>query len=146
MDIVWRSRFGERGRIQTGQLKATVPPLPMLKVTVVESPGTVTLERPFRIICRVYNGSASSMRLRSILERHPGAGIMWTGVTGKVHNELPAGASMNMTVSLLPVQPGLQNIGPILFVDVLSNQKKYHFNKLGQIFVEIQPPESLSNA
>ena len=23
MDIVWRSRFGERGRIQTGQLKAT---------------------------------------------------------------------------------------------------------------------------
>ena len=24
MDIVWRSRFGERGRIQTGQLKATV--------------------------------------------------------------------------------------------------------------------------
>ena len=27
MDIVWRSRFGERGRIQTGQLKATVSPL-----------------------------------------------------------------------------------------------------------------------
>ena len=24
MDIVWRSRFGERGRIQTGQLKAVV--------------------------------------------------------------------------------------------------------------------------
>lgn len=33
--------------------------------------------------CVLY--SASSMRLRSILERHPGAGIMWTGVTGKVH-------------------------------------------------------------
>jgi hypothetical protein len=24
MDIVWRSRYGERGRIQTGQLKAMV--------------------------------------------------------------------------------------------------------------------------
>ena len=24
MDIVWRGRFGERGRIQTGQLKAVV--------------------------------------------------------------------------------------------------------------------------
>ena len=24
------------------------------------------------------------MRLRSVLERHPGAGVLWTGVTGKV--------------------------------------------------------------
>ena len=24
LDIVWRSKFGDRGRIQTGQLKATV--------------------------------------------------------------------------------------------------------------------------
>lgn len=24
MDIVWRTRFGDRGRIQTGQLKASV--------------------------------------------------------------------------------------------------------------------------
>ena len=70
---------------------------------------------------------------------------------------------MEMTVSLLPVLPGLQvcnqlncviegvyspvqNLSPLLFVDVLSNQKKYHFNKLGQVFVEIQPPETLSSA
>ncbi|CAI8028281.1 Trafficking protein particle complex subunit 13 [Geodia barretti] len=151
MDIVWRSRFGERGRIQTGQLKATLPPLPQLKVTVVESPGTVSLERPFRITLRVHNGSGGPMRLRSVLEKHPGAGILWTGVTGKVyacpvHNELPAGGSMDMVVSLLPVLPGLQSFSPLLFVDVLSNQKKYHFNKLGQVFVEIQPPETLSSA
>ena len=69
------------------------------------------------------------MRLRSVLEKHPGAGILWTGVTGKVattqnpcllvlryftshslqvHNELPAGGSIDMTVSLLPLLPGLQ--------------------------------------
>ena len=39
-----------------------------------------------------------------------------------------------------------QSFSPLLFVDVLSNQKKYHFNKLGQVFVEIQPPESLCSA
>ena len=33
-----------------------LPPLPQLKVTVVESPGTVSLERPFRITLRVHNG------------------------------------------------------------------------------------------
>ncbi|CAI7995217.1 hypothetical protein GBAR_LOCUS1653 [Geodia barretti] len=25
------------------------------------------------------------MRLRSVPEKHPGAGILWTGVTGKVY-------------------------------------------------------------
>ena len=64
----------------------------------------------------------------------------------QVHNELSAGSSMDLTLSLLPVQPGLQTISPVMFVDVLSNQKKYHFNKLGQVFVEIQPTETLSSA
>ena len=40
----------------------------------------------------------------------------------------------------------IQSFSPLLFVDVLSNQKKYHFNKLGHVFVEIQPPETLSSA
>ena len=76
---------------------------------------------------------------------------------------------MDMTLSLLPVQPGLQvathslaynialsvsiippshlqALSPLLFVDVLSNQKKYHFNKLGQVYVEIQSAETLSSA
>ena len=64
----------------------------------------------------------------------------------QVHNELSAGSSMDLTLSLLPVQPGLQTISSVMFVDVLSNQKKYHFNKLGQVFVEIQPTETLSSA
>ena len=64
----------------------------------------------------------------------------------QVHNELSARSSMDLTLSLLPVQPGLQTISPVMFVDVLSNQKKYHFNKLGQVFVEIQQTETLSSA
>ena len=30
------------------------------------------------------HSSGGPMRLRSVLEKHPGAGILWTGVTGKV--------------------------------------------------------------
>ena len=33
-----------------------VPPLPALKVTVMEAPGTVALEQPFRLTCTVRNG------------------------------------------------------------------------------------------
>ncbi len=29
-----------------------------------------------------------------------------------------------------------QTIGPVSFVDLLSSQKKYQFNSLGQLFVE----------
>ena len=73
MDLVWRSKFGDRGRIQTGQLKAAVhimyvivsnmyfivlvqvPPLPELKLTVVEAPGSIQLEEPFTVTCRITN-------------------------------------------------------------------------------------------
>ena len=37
MDIVWRSRFGERGRIQTGQLKATVSPAAVLSLCILST-------------------------------------------------------------------------------------------------------------
>ncbi len=72
MDLVWRSKFGDRGRIQTGQLKAAVrvliatlacnsvflvqvPPLPELKLTVVEAPGSIQLEEPFAVTCKITN-------------------------------------------------------------------------------------------
>lgn len=39
MDVSWYSRFGERGRIQTGPLQASVPVVTDLKVIVISSPG-----------------------------------------------------------------------------------------------------------
>ena len=137
-----------------------LPPLPQLKVTVVESPGTVSLERPFRITLRVHNGRSEyntlSLSLSSTLvcsscrlwltehiakdswywcasslivcllplqwwtneasictgetprSWHP---LDWRdgeGIRISNPNELPAGGSMDMIVSLLPVLPGLQ--------------------------------------
>lgn len=136
MDIVWRSRFGEKGRIQTGQLKSSVPALPELKITLTESPGTVKLEHAFHVTCHITNTSSHVMRLRSILDRQPGAGILWSGNTGKVHKELPSNSSLELRLTLIPIAPGLQTIGPVTFLDMLSNQKKYHFSRLGQVFVE----------
>ena len=81
MDVSWYSRFGERGRIQTGPLQASVsgssqksdqlsivmvlcvhvqvPVVTDLKVIVISSPGDVYLEEPFHITCRVSNTRCS---------------------------------------------------------------------------------------
>lgn len=99
------------------------------------------------------------MRLRSLLEKLPDSGLLWSGITGKVLSVLAGDSSMELKFSLIPVKPGLQvqchvvmiiirwqqcmcivqNIGPVMFVDLLSNQKKYPFTKLGQVFVEHTP-------
>ena len=70
--------------------------------------------------------SNNPMRLRSLLERQPGAGVLWSGITGRVcqsrrgdlweflhthvqvHNELPGNSSMELVLTLVPILPGLQ--------------------------------------
>ena len=121
------------------QLKTTVSPLPDLKVSLIETPGSVELEQAFHVTCLITNNSLHPMWLRSILDRQPGTGILWSGNTGKVHNELPSKGSLELKLSLIPIVPGLQTIGPVTFVDMLSNQKKYHFSRLGQVFVANPP-------
>ncbi len=68
---------------------------------------------------------------------------------------------MEIQFTVVPVQPGLQvsqgtfkdcanqflpnappppqSIGPLTLVDLLSNQKKHHFHKISQVFVEHVP-------
>ena len=35
--------------------------------------------------------------------------------------------------------PRMQTIGPVTFIDMLTNQKKYNFSRIGQVFVENPP-------
>ncbi|XP_065904496.1 trafficking protein particle complex subunit 13-like [Dysidea avara] len=134
MDVMWFSRFGERGRIQTGPLQTSVPIVTDLKVVVISSPGDVTLEEPFQITCLVTNTSPRPMKLRSMLVRNPGAGVLWSGVTGQYHRELVPHSSAELTFDLLPILPGLQAISMLCFQDMLTNQR-YPFHKLCQVFV-----------
>lgn len=48
------------------------------------------------------------MRLRSLLEKLPDGGLLWSGTTGKVHSVLAGDSSMELKFSLIPVRPGLQ--------------------------------------
>lgn len=139
MDIVWRGRFGERGRIQTGQLKAVIPPPHELQVTLRESPGIVQLERQFSINITLSNNTNREMRLRYQLERQPGAGTLWCGITNETLQELGPQESLDITLNLLPILPGIQAISNVMFIDMLNNQKRYPILKLGSVFVSHDP-------
>lgn len=135
MDIVWRSKLGEKGRIQTGQLKTTILRPLELAVTVCKCPGTVRIEETFSVACLITNNSGHSMRLKTVLERVAGGGVVWSGVSGKILDELASKQSMQITLTALSVLPGLQPFAPLCLVDMQTNQK-HNFSDIGQVFVE----------
>jgi hypothetical protein len=57
MDILWRSQFGETGRLQTSQLTRKSAPLDEIAVQVVKVPETIRLEEIFSIEIVVKNQS-----------------------------------------------------------------------------------------
>ncbi|CAO3569265.1 unnamed protein product [Mortierella alpina] len=57
MDILWRSQFGETGRLQTSQLTRKPAPLEEIAVQVVKIPERIQLEQTFSIEIVVKNQS-----------------------------------------------------------------------------------------
>ncbi|KAF9964879.1 hypothetical protein BGZ70_005794 [Mortierella alpina] len=57
MDILWRSQFGETGRLQTSQLTRKPAPLEEIAVQVVKVPERIQLEQTFSIDIVVKNQS-----------------------------------------------------------------------------------------
>lgn len=60
MDILWRSQFGETGRLQTSQLTRKPTPLDSITVQVVKVPEKIRLEEIFTIEVVVKNQSVPS--------------------------------------------------------------------------------------
>ncbi|KAG0357798.1 hypothetical protein BG005_003105 [Podila minutissima] len=60
MDILWRSQFGETGRLQTSQLTRKPTPLEDIAVQVVKVPERIQLEQVFSIEIVVKNQSSTA--------------------------------------------------------------------------------------
>ncbi|KAG0349599.1 hypothetical protein BG004_000005 [Podila humilis] len=61
LDILWRSQFGETGRLQTSQLTRKPTPLEDIAIQVVKVPERIQLEKVFSIEIIVKNQSAVSI-------------------------------------------------------------------------------------
>ena len=57
LDIIWRSNFGERGRLQTSQLQRLAPSHGDLRFNVESVPNIVLIDQAFKIICSIFNNS-----------------------------------------------------------------------------------------
>ena len=57
LDIIWRTNFGDRGRLQTSQLQRQTPNHGDLRLVVDSVPSVVLLGEAFKIGCTIVNNS-----------------------------------------------------------------------------------------
>ncbi|XP_065185608.1 trafficking protein particle complex subunit 13-like [Sycon ciliatum] len=135
LDIVWRTNFGERGRLQTSQLQHMISVTPELRLQVLISPSVVSLEQPFDIRVAAINMTEHQMNLRLVLAKLKTGGLLWSGISGKHIGEITPGSQVELTLTALPVVCGLQSIGGVRLTDI-SCGKTHEFENFAQVFVQ----------
>ncbi|KAI8595114.1 hypothetical protein EDD21DRAFT_344906 [Dissophora ornata] len=123
MDILWKSQFGETGRLQTSQLTRKPPPLDDISVQVVKVPERIRLEEIFSIEILVKNqspsGSTNTMKLMLTGVKHMGA-ILLSGPNSRQLGAVPPGGEVRVRLDWFPLMSGVQKIGGIRIVDIIS--------------------------
>ncbi|XP_067044830.1 trafficking protein particle complex subunit 13-like [Acropora muricata] len=134
LDIVWRTAFGERGRLQTSQLQRVPPPILDIKISVIEIPDAVLVEKRFSLKIRLRNTCDRKMDLKLFMTKIKDGGLMWCGTSGKNLGNLLPGNIVELQLNLLPLAAGLQSVGGLQIVDTLSS-RTYELDNLAQVFV-----------
>ncbi|OZJ06771.1 hypothetical protein BZG36_00385 [Bifiguratus adelaidae] len=124
MDIVWRSTFGETGRLQTSQLVRKPPQLDMLDVQPISIPKSIVLEEPFSVSLRVENRTTETMRLSLTAVKSKMTTVLIVGESSLDLGNCSPESSLNVTLSFFPLAPGLSRVGGLRLTDVLSGLVK----------------------
>lgn len=134
LDIVWRTAFGERGRLQTSQLQRVPPPVLDIKMSVIQIPDAVLVEKRFPLKISLRNTCDRKMDLKLFMTKSKDGGLMWCGTSGKSLGPLLPGNVVELQLNLLPLAAGLQSVGGLQIVDTLSS-RTYELDNLTQVFV-----------
>ncbi|XP_015187628.1 PREDICTED: trafficking protein particle complex subunit 13 isoform X2 [Polistes dominula] len=132
LDIVWKSNLGERGRLQTSQLQRMAPEYGDLRVVMKDIPLKVYLEEQVNLKCHIINTSERSMDLLLSLESSDS--IAWCGVSDKIIGTLKPGSSIDVPLSLIPLDTGITIISGLKLMDTFL-KRVYDYDDLAQIFV-----------
>ena len=117
LDVVWRTNFGEQGRLQTSQLSRKPPPVWDLEVKVIKAPGEVVCGEGFSISVVVKNCSAATMELSLREEQQKVETVLLDGRSGSMFDALPTGGSMNLDLSLIAVSTGVHTVQGLSLYD-----------------------------
>ncbi|XP_023335859.1 trafficking protein particle complex subunit 13 [Eurytemora carolleeae] len=132
LDIVWRSAYCDKGRLQTSQLQRLAPNTGDLKVSVLHSPALALIYQPLPIQIRITNNCDRTLELEQNLDLNSEK-ISWVGVTNTNLGLLEPGGSIKIGVELVLQECGLQSLPGLQLKDSLLT-RVYEFNDLAQIF------------
>ncbi|RKP22548.1 hypothetical protein SYNPS1DRAFT_25672 [Syncephalis pseudoplumigaleata] len=124
LDIVWRTTFGEFGRLQTSQLTRRLPALERIQVATTRVDAPVVVEQPFDVEFRVTNRSDAQMRLQLSAVRTRMGAVLLNGQASRLLGELEPGASMDVTLEFLSLESGLHPVGGLKLTDLIGGENK----------------------
>ncbi|XP_031552970.1 trafficking protein particle complex subunit 13-like [Actinia tenebrosa] len=134
LDIVWRTGFGERGRLQTSHLTRVTQIPTDIKLTVSRIPDTVPVETRFPVEFKLKNTCERKMDLRLLMTKSKDGAMMWCGTSGRNIGVLVPGSHLDLKLHLLPLSAGLQSVSGLRVLDNLSG-RTYEFDNITSVFV-----------
>jgi len=161
LDIIWRSNFGERGRLQTSQLQRLAPNHGDLRFNVESVPSVVLLGKAFKINCCIFNNSERTLDLELTLENGVGGseagktwpphqpsgssgagspGMLWSGVCSRKLGLIEPAGSTELELEVVAQATALQPLSGVRITDTLL-MRSYQFDEL--CFVYVAKDESL---
>lgn len=135
LDIVWRSSMGDKGRLQTSQLTRKTPLVEEIEVQAVAcSADKVVLEVPFKLTIEIANNTPQNMKLILSADKRKMGSVLLSGLSSKQVGELAAYQSTTVQVEFFPLTPGLQRVGGLRIVDLITGYTK-DIDSLCDVFV-----------
>ncbi|CAG9536850.1 unnamed protein product [Cercopithifilaria johnstoni] len=134
LDMVWRTTMGERGHLQTSALQRMAPGYGDLRLTIEKIPATVKVLQPFCMMCRLHNCSERSLDLVLTLDDKLQPNIAFCSTSGVELGQLPPNSTIDFSLELLPLTPGLQSVSGIRVTDTFL-RRTYEHDDIAQVFV-----------
>lgn len=134
LDIVWRSNLGEKGRLQTSQLKRMTTDYGDIRVTYENLPSKVPIDEPFNFNCKIVNASDRTLDLILKLRSLQDSSLLWCGISNRKLGPLEPGKATFINLTALPINSGLHNIRGVSLVDLFL-KRTYDYDDLASIYV-----------
>lgn len=134
LDIVWRTNFGESGRLQTSQLQKNTPNETDVRLILLQAPDVVRVQKQFQLKCRLENSGTSKMEVQLFLNNPKTDSLLWCGISGKILGPLPPNSHLILDLYAIAIKPGLVTIDGVRILD-MNSTKVYEFDGISRVLV-----------
>eukprot|EP01103_Thecamoeba_quadrilineata_P014329 TRINITY_DN4242_c0_g1_i1.p1 TRINITY_DN4242_c0_g1~~TRINITY_DN4242_c0_g1_i1.p1 ORF type:complete len:402 (+),score=83.86 TRINITY_DN4242_c0_g1_i1:87-1208(+) len=132
--IVWKSNFGETGRLTRSDVNCQNFHLKDVEVQITGLPATLNLEEMVVANLFLTNRTLKTLNLGLFFNNDKMSGILITGLSGKSLGQLSQSEIKKIPLTLFPVKPGVQKITGIKIVDMQTGSF-YEFDDLVDVYV-----------